>query len=208
MTTLFSQDSALMRGMSYLTDAVWLTILTVVACLPVVTIGAAWCASYETARTLGSGEGHMTRRFADAFRSNLVRAAGLWLVMGVTGAAIAASWVFIQITPLLVIKFAATIIWLIMAAWVWPLQARFENPVGRTLRNALLIGISQIVRTIAVIVVWGAFAALVAASLMFFPQGLFLLVLLGPGLVSLAHEAILRPVIAAYSAGPSAAARS
>ena len=48
MTTLFSQDSALMRGMSYLTDAVWLTILTVVACLPVVTIGAAWCASYET----------------------------------------------------------------------------------------------------------------------------------------------------------------
>ena len=136
MTTLFSQDSALMRGMSYLTDAVWLTILTVVACLPVVTIGAAWCASYETARTLGSGEGHMTRRFADAFRSNLVKATGLWLVMGVTGAAIAASWVFIQITPLLVVKFAATILWAIMAVWVWPLQARFENPVGRTLRNA------------------------------------------------------------------------
>ena len=42
MTTLFSQDSALMRGMSYLTDAVWLTILTVVACLPV-EIGRASC---------------------------------------------------------------------------------------------------------------------------------------------------------------------
>ena len=208
MTTLFSQDSALMRGMSYLTDAVWLTILTVVACLPVVTIGAAWCASYETARTLGSGEGHMTRRFADAFRSNLVKATGLWLVMGVTGAAIAASWMFIQITPLLVVKFAATILWLIMAVWVWPLQARFENPVGRTLRNALLIGISQIVRTIAVVLVWATFGVLLAASLMLFPQGLFLLVLLGPGLVSLAHEAILRPVIASYSAGPSAAARS
>ena len=95
-----------------------------------------------------------------------------------------------------------------MAVWVWPLQARFENPVGRTLRNALLIGISQIVRTIAVVLVWATFGVLLAASLMLFPQGLFLLVLLGPGLVSLAHEAILRPVIAAYSAGPSAAARS
>ena len=62
--------------------------------------------------------------------------------------------------------------------------------------------------TIAVVLVWATFGVLLAASLMLFPQGLFLLVLLGPGLVSLAHEAILRPVIASYSAGPSAAARS
>lgn len=208
MTTLFSRDSALMRGMSYLTDAVWLTMLTVVTCLPVVTIGAALCASYEMARALGSGEGHMTRRFVGAFRSNLFKATVLWLVMGVAGAAITAFWVFVQIPPLLVVKFAAAIIWLIMAAWVWPLQARFENPVGRTLRNALLIGVSQIMRTIAVVAVWAAFGALLATSLMLFPQGLFLLILLGPGLVSLAHEAIFRPVIAAYSTGPSAAERS
>lgn len=203
MTALFSQDSALMRGLAYLTDAVWLTILTSIACLPVITIGPALCASYETARSLGLGEGHMTRRFATAFLSNLPKATALWVAMGISGAAIAASWILIRITPLLVIKFAATIIWLIMAVWVWPLQARFENPIGRTLRNALLIGLSRIARTAAVIVIWAAFIISSAASLMFLPQGLPLLALLGPGLLSLAHEAIIRPVIASYSS-PSA----
>lgn len=200
MTSLFSQDSALMRGLSYLTDAVWLTVLTVVACLPVVTVGASLCAAYETARALGNGEGHMTRRFLTAFRSNFPKATALWAVFGLIGAGLAASWIVVQITPLLVVKFAATILWLIAFVWTWALQARFENPVGRTLLNALLIGFGNMARTIAVIVVDAAFVVLLAASWMLFPQGLFLLVLLGPGLLALAHEAILRPVIRRYSA--------
>ena len=48
------------------------------------------------------------------------------------------SWIVLQITPLLIIKFALTILWLIGFEWVFALQARFENTVAGTLKNAFI----------------------------------------------------------------------
>ena len=43
-----------------------------------------------------------------------------------------------NLTPLLIIKFALTILWLIGFEWVFALQARFENTVAGTLKNAFI----------------------------------------------------------------------
>ncbi|GAA6123770.1 hypothetical protein BPY_18780 [Bifidobacterium psychraerophilum] len=77
----------------------------------------------------------------------------LWLVFGPTGAGIAASWIFIQMTPLLVIKFALSILWFIAFSWVWPLQASFENSVGTILKNSFIIGLTKIGYTTAFFVI-------------------------------------------------------
>ena len=86
------------------------------------------------------------------------------------------SWIVLQITPLLIIKFALTILWLIGFEWVFALQARFENAVAGTLKNAFIFGISHIAMTVALVIVDAVFVALLAASWFHMPGGLFLLV--------------------------------
>ena len=64
-----------------------------------------------------------------SFKANFVKATLLWLPFLVVLIALAWSWIVLQFTPLLIIKFALTIIWLIGFEWVFALQARFENTV-------------------------------------------------------------------------------
>ena len=87
----------------------------------------------------------------------------------------------LQITPLLIPKFALTIVWLIGFEWVWALQARFENSFWRTLGNAFVFGVSNIGHTLALVAIDAVYVALLVASWFYMPQGLFLLLVLGYG---------------------------
>ena len=93
------------------------------------------------------------------------------------------AWVILQISPLLIIKFALSIIWVIGFEWVWGLQARFENSPGRTMLNAWIFGVSNPGRTLV-------YLALVVASWICTPQGLFLLVVLGYGTMIMLHTPV------------------
>ena len=118
-----SPDSGFMRGLSDAVDAIWINILMLVTSIPIITIGAALTAGHDAARRSLAGEGTVTRNYFAAFRSNFVKATGYWLIFGIAGAISVYSWIVLQITPLLIPKFALTIIWLIGFEWVWALQA-------------------------------------------------------------------------------------
>ncbi len=102
------------------------------------------------------------------------------------------------ITPLLIIKFALTILWLIGFEWVFALQARFENTVAGTLKNAFIFGISRIAMTVALVIVDAVFVALLAASWFDMPGGLFLLVILGYGTMLMLHIPVAERVFKPY----------
>lgn len=108
-------------------------------------------------------------------------------VLGGAGWLLVWSWIVLQITPLLIIKFALTILWLIGFEWVFALQARFENTVAGTLKNAFIFGISHIAMTVALVLVDAVFVALLVASWFYMPGGLFLLVILGYGTMLMLH---------------------
>ena len=133
-----SPDSGFMRGLSDAVDAIWINILMLVTSIPIITIGAALTAGHDAVRRTLSGEGTATRNYFKAFRSNFAKSTGYWLIFGTTGTLCVYSWIVLQITPLLIIKFALTILWLIGFEWVFALQARFENTVAGTLKNAFI----------------------------------------------------------------------
>ena len=108
------------------------------------------------------------------------------------------SWIVLQITPLLIPKFALTIVWLIGFEWVWALQARFENSFWRTLGNAFVFGVSNIGHTLALIAIDAVYVALLVASWFYMPQGLFLLLVLGYGTMLMLHSPILEHVFRKY----------
>ncbi|MCI1984805.1 MAG: YesL family protein [Bifidobacteriaceae bacterium] len=190
MSSLFRQDSAFMRALGWLVEVVEINLLMLVTSIPIVTIGASLTAGYDAARRLRIGEGKTLPNYLRAFKANFVKSTILWLILGPIGAAIVAFWIFIQMTPLLVVKFALSIIWLIVFYWAWPLTARFENTVGATLKNALVIGISKIIPSVGMFAVDATFCALVATSWLYMPQGLFLLAIFGAGLLTALHVPI------------------
>ncbi|WP_368103414.1 DUF624 domain-containing protein, partial [Bifidobacterium pseudocatenulatum] len=114
-----SPDSGFMRGLSDAVDAIWINILMLVTSIPIITIGAALTAGHDAARRSLAGEGTVTRNYFTAFRSNFVKATGYWLIFGIAGAISVYSWIVLQITPLLIPKFALSIVWVIGFEWIW-----------------------------------------------------------------------------------------
>lgn len=155
-----SPDSGFMRGLSDAVDAIWINILMLVTSIPIITIGAALTAGHDAVRRTLSGEGTATRNYFKAFRSNFAKSTGYWLIFGTTGTLCVYSWIVLQITPLLIPKFALTIVWLIGFEWVWALQARFENSFWRTLGNAFVFGVSNIGHTLALVAIDAVYVAL------------------------------------------------
>ena len=153
-------DSKFMRAWSNLVDGVWINILMLVTSIPIITIGAALTAGHDACRRSIEGEGKgVTSNYFKSFKTNFIKATLLWLPFLVALIALVWSWIVLQITPLLIIKFALTILWLIGFEWVFALQARFENTVAGTLKNAFIFGISHIAMTVALVIVDAVFVA-------------------------------------------------
>ena len=194
-----SPDSPFMRGLSNLIDAIWINILMLVTSIPVITVGAALAAGHDASRRSILGEGRVTSNYFRAFANNFPKATLMWLLFCPIGAGVVASWIFLQITPLLIPKFALTILWIIGFEWVWALQARFENSFGRTLGNAFIFGISHIGVTLALAAIDAVYIALIVACWRYMPQGLFLLLLMGYGTCVMLHIPLLERVFAPYT---------
>lgn len=160
-----SPDSGFMRGLSDAVDAIWINILMLVTSIPIVTIGAALTAGHDAARRSLAGEGTVTRNYFAAFRSNFVKATGYWLIFGIAGAISVYSWIVLQITPLLIPKFALSIVWVIGFEWIWALQSRFENSFWRTLGNAFVFGVSNIGHTLGMAAIDAIYIALFGRQL-------------------------------------------
>lgn len=195
----FSPDSALMRGLSDIVDGIWINVLMVVTSIPLITIGAALTAGHDAARRMLDGQGTVTTNYFRAFKTNFVKATLIWLIFGSSLAALICAWVMLQIPLLLILKFAFSIIWVIGFEWVWALQARFENPVRRTLSNAVVFGLVRWGRTLAMAAMDLLYLALVAASWFYMPQGLFLLLILGYGTVIVLHTPLLKGGLMSYT---------
>lgn len=195
---LLRPDSGLMITMTQVTDMIFLSLFWILGCLPVVTIGASCAALYDAAfRGFRQGEKHSWQRFWRVFRDNWK--AGLvptvlfllllsLLVKGlilVWNAAVAGrtSWMLFSAAAFL------GILALGILSLLFPLLSRFENSLGRLLKNTVLLGLAYLPRTLALGIINGA--AIVLCARFVFP--LFFLPALASLVGSLFVEPMFRP---------------
>ena len=158
MGRLFSEDSLLVRGLNKIADLLILGIIALLCCAPVVTAGASLTALHYVALRMARGEeGYIVRQFFRAFRENFLQATLLWLI---ELAVFALLFVDLRIAgsgavpvPVTFLLIAAGLLAFFIYLYVYPLQARFANPVRTTLRNALLLMLGAFPRTLAMAVV-------------------------------------------------------
>ena len=159
MGKLFDLDSPVMRFLNRLADLLILNFLMIACCIPVITIGAAHTAMhYVLLKMVRGEEGYLIRGFFKSFKTNFKQATVLWLIMLLVvlvyiGDALIFHYSLLQFPKALVIAVVVIAILLLMTAvYVFPLQARFENSIKNTLKNAMILAFANLPKTILMLV--------------------------------------------------------
>jgi len=161
---LFDPEGPLMSALGKLSDVVLSNILFCVFSLPVVTVGASLAALYTVMQELVDDrlDGIVFRVFWDAFRKNFKQATVLWLLCLL---AFAFLFLYYHVVAMLggalgrvyqITFYVLLIVFLFGFQYLFPLQARFQNRVGATLRNAWLLSILALPQTLLSFLVDGA----------------------------------------------------
>lgn len=150
-------DNPALRFLNQIADIMILSLLWLIGCLPVITIGTATTALYYASMQAARGEGTAVRNFLRACRQNWKQAAlvelillGLGLVLYVDVRA-ALGMEGLMRTVLLPLLVVVLVLFAMAAFYLFPLLARFDCAIPVLFRNAALISFTNLPCTLAVI---------------------------------------------------------
>lgn len=166
--SIFDMESPFQRFLNRMTDLLILNLITLLACLPVVTAGASLTAMhYVLLKMVRGQEGYVVRSFWRSFRQNFVQATVIWVVMLFYGL-FAGSNLFAMLTGpaggtpvwIPVLLAASVILEYLLMLYVFPLLSRYENPVKDTLLNAMMLVFGRLPLTAEMAVIMAVPAAM------------------------------------------------
>ena len=156
---IFDLDSPLMNVLNKMADLTWLNILTLICCIPIVTAGAAFPSMHYVAlKIVRNEESYITRSFFKSFKTNFRQATLIWLLILLIAAVLGGDYYIItksgiQFSSVLVILImAAAVLVICTALYVFPVLAKFDNTIMGTIRNAFIMSILQLPKTVVMFV--------------------------------------------------------
>lgn len=158
MNNLFNPNSPLMRGLSCIGNLLALSCLWVVFSIPVLTVGPATAALYCVIQKMVRGETpSILRSFWKSFRENLKQGVALTLIFGAAAALMYYDYLFSYVVEaslgkiLRIVFMVLAAVWLILVCYTFPLQAQFQNSIKNTLKNALLLSLIHLGKTVQLV---------------------------------------------------------
>lgn len=159
MGKFFDMDSPFIRVLNRLADLMIMNFLMIICCIPIITVGAAYTAMhYVFLKIVRDEEGYLIRGFFKSFKANFKQATLIWLMMLLVVAVYVGDCVIFNYSgmefpkALMIAVVVVAILFLMMAVYVFPLQARFENSIKNTLKNALILAFVNLPKTILMMV--------------------------------------------------------
>ena len=155
MKNFFRMEGKFFYILNKIADLLWLNVLTIICCIPIITAGASITAMYSvTLPMVKNEEGYLTRDFFKAFARNFLQSTAMWAVI-LCGALIILADVYIigNYAPqfkvwLLIPMCFIVIVLLALFLYAFPLQAYFKNTIRGTLGNALKLAVAHLPYTI------------------------------------------------------------
>lgn len=161
---LFNPENPLMITMSRITDCIFLSLFWLLGCFPVVTAGASFAALYDAAfRGFRRGEKNVWQRFAKVFRDNwkagILPTAAVGAVLVLVVRIMIGLWNKAAVGSVSMMAFSGgafvAVLVLGILSVVFPVLSRFENSFGALLKNAVLLAIANLPRTLVLGIVNG-----------------------------------------------------
>ena len=138
---IFDLDSPLMNVLNKMADLMWLNILTLICCIPVITAGAALTSMHYVAlKIVRNEESYITRSFFKSFKTNFRQATLIWLLLMLVAAILGGDYYIITKSVICT------------SLYVFPVLAKFDNTIMGTIRNAFIMSILQLPKTVVMFV--------------------------------------------------------
>lgn len=162
MNSLLNPDNPVMQFITKVVYSVYLNLLWILCCIPVITVGASTTALYYvTLKMVKNEEGGITKMFFRAFKENFKQSTLVWMILLALGVVLGidgyvlwhlrfenAFWTII--TAVFIVAAAA---YLIVILYIFPLMARFENSIFAMFKNSLFIGMRFLLCTVLLVVI-------------------------------------------------------
>lgn len=166
---VFSLDGRLFRGLMKAGDFVLLALMTMLFCIPIITVGPALTAAfYAGVKLIRDEESYVWKDFTKSFFGNIKQAfvleiihaaIGLFLYVDFRASNIWAKQLGDKLGQIyMFIILGLGIIWLATLFYTFALLSKFDNTIKGTLKNALIISTHHLPQTIVMFFISGALA--------------------------------------------------
>lgn len=155
MDKIFGHDTAFFRFMNGAGNIVIATLLWLLGCLPVVTIGTSTIAMYyTTVKSIRRGEGYVTREFFNAYRRNLKNGILTTVIFLLLGAVLVIDRVYmnrIQSSAAAAFSLGYTLLTMVffsLIIYVFPVMSRFTMTPWECIKLAFLMAFRHLPSTV------------------------------------------------------------
>jgi uncharacterized membrane protein YesL len=187
--------------MNRLVDVIILSLLTLLCCLPIVTIGAAFTALYyvllKMVRDTDTG---IVRTYFKGFKDNFFKSTILWLILAVILTILSLDFFLLNnvavnyadVVRIILLIISALL--LMIANYIFPMQAQFENTVFGTIKYSFFVCMMNLPRSILLLLI----LLCPILILLFFPETIYFLPIFCIGAVPYLQTEILVRVFEKY----------
>ena len=208
MGKFFDMDAPIIQAIGKVGQMIITTLTWLLFCLPVFTAGAATVAMCRIMMNLKEDKSCSFQTFLRAFKENFKKGTALWLILLVCIAVLAVGFYLTVLLENAMLRMVALLVFCmlfflvyIVAIYMFPLTAYFENTLSATIRNALGMGLGNLRQTIMAIALTLIPLVLMFLSMKLFVILLFMLIILGPGAICYGVMCLLLPVFQHYAPG-------
>lgn len=161
MNRIFGMDSGVMRFLTLVANLAILNVLFIVCSLPVVTLGASLTAlNYVALQMIRQEDSYIMRGFFRGFKQNFLQATAVWLILLAAGIflwldywSVSQYFTGAMRTVMLVGLTVLAVMWVMVFLYVFALQARYENTVKQTMKNALFMALLRLPYTVVLVLI-------------------------------------------------------
>lgn len=169
MSSFFNYDNMFFRAFDKIINIFYISVLWIVFSIPIFTIGASTTAMYYTVnKVLSHGRSYVFKEFWGAFRANFKQSTVIWLILLAVAAVMGFDAYIMQqfddagnklgrLYIFFEVMIGFEVIW---ALYIFPSIARFENTNRAIMKNAALMAVAHLPRTLLMAVILVAFLLL------------------------------------------------
>lgn len=158
-SAIFDLDNPVFRFLSRIVDLVVLNVIFLISCIPIFTIGTALSSLYYVCiNDWDPQNAHIIKKYTKSFKENFKKSTVIWFIMLAAGVIVGTDLWYVlsqwrnsgndNFRIGIILCIICLILYLCIFTYVWPLQAKFENKISRTIQNALSLAVAHLPETV------------------------------------------------------------
>lgn len=203
MNGIFNYDGKFARALQKVSDVIIASVLWIIGCLPLLTIGTSTTALYYAAIKAVSGEGTIVKNFFKSYKENLKQSIVVEIILLIVGYIMYVNWKLIFDmsggSSVFKVVYFVVLIWLVPIVWyIFPILARFALSTKLLFINAFVLSFKNLPKTIFIVLTSMLPIVCLVVRIEYVIKLLPLIVVAAPGLIAFLNATMFVKVFEPY----------